>query len=162
MKLKPPLYDEETVLAVEGYLDQERLTKVRARLCLGPEEDGLEAVYVEGFYRENRGNHPRPMIQVIPNAAYSGLAPRGIPCPCGDFSRSTPCAEHANGPAPFPEPGAGIQPHHLIVREAEAMCAMLNTLPDFSTATTIRPLERIEISGEDADGIPFHINITER
>lgn len=161
MKLKPPVYDEETVLAVEGYLDQERLTEERARLCLGPEEDGLEAVYVAGFYQVHRGNHARPMIQVIPSAAYSGLAPRGIPCPCGDFSRSTPCAEHANGPAP--EPGAGIQPHHVIVREADGhFRATLNALPDFSVATTIQPLERIEISGEDADGIPFHINITER
>lgn len=45
--------------------------------------------------RERKSN-PRPMFQIIPRDAFSGMAPSVQPCPgCYDFARAWTCPDHA-------------------------------------------------------------------
>lgn len=96
MKLKPPQFDAELVAAIEEHLDMQYSTMVVERIPMDDEPE-LQVKRALGYYIARRsGNYTRPMLQILPNEAFSGMLPHPrIQCPaCYDFSRSWNCPDH--------------------------------------------------------------------
>ena len=88
-KTPKPAYDAEVVAKIEGYLDQDYLTEI-----VQEEEhpdDGIQYLYAKG---RDKKSYPRPMFEIISNAAFSGTGPSVTPCQCDRFDQSWNCPEH--------------------------------------------------------------------
>lgn len=97
MKIPFPKYEAEVVEEIEAYLDMDYQTEITDR---SDPSDGLMYLFARGFAASDRegtrnpSNYARPMIQPIPDGAFSGSGVRVTPCQCDRFDRSWNCELH--------------------------------------------------------------------
>ena len=144
MKIPFPKYDEALVLEIERYLQQRSKTELSAPVECDPysEMAGLSVTYALG----RSGVYMRPMFQVFNDVPSGERWPRwtgtaGVPCACGDFSRSWNCSEHGEVPwdwekRRFAMPGTSTRPGEEI--PLAPMLGPSGALP--ATGGVVRPV----------------------
>lgn len=101
MKIPFPKYNEELVVLIEEYLDQNYATEVQRAYPMGDPDDGLEATIATGA---PMGNYLRPMFELIAPTTHSGsLQPVRPSCAeCDNFAVTWTCDQHPEGGGDLP------------------------------------------------------------